>query len=84
MRAGGGGEGAGVSKAGWIVDARRPRPMSLCHAWRKVRRLVSEFDFRYSNLVALGIDDEARDELALEGALAKRLTYRVSLGIGAA
>jgi hypothetical protein len=34
------------------------------------------FDFRYSNRVALGVDDEARAEKALTGIAGKRLTYR--------
>jgi hypothetical protein len=36
----------------------------------------AEFDFRYSNRVALGVDDEARSVLALQGVVGKRLTYR--------
>jgi transposase-like protein len=38
---------------------------------------LAEFDFRYSNRVALGIDDTARADKALRGAAGKRLTYRV-------
>jgi hypothetical protein len=34
----------------------------------------SEFDFRYSNRIALGIDDVARAEKALKGIRGKRLT----------
>jgi hypothetical protein len=37
---------------------------------------LSEFDFRYSNRVALGVDDQARTETALKGISGKRLTYR--------
>jgi hypothetical protein len=41
-------------------------------------RYLSEFDFRYSNRIALGINDEARAEKALQGVAGKRLTYRRS------
>jgi hypothetical protein len=37
---------------------------------------LAEFDFRYSNRIRLGIDDEARTELALKGITGRRLTYR--------
>ena len=43
---------------------------------KHLHRYPSEFDFRYSNRVALGIDDEARAEKALQGITGKRLTYR--------
>ena len=38
-------------------------------------RYLSEFDFRYSNRVALGIDDTMRTALTVQGAKGKRLTY---------
>lgn len=41
-----------------------------------LQRYLNEFDFRYSNRVALGIDDGARTTLAIKGAEGKRLTYR--------
>jgi len=43
---------------------------------KHLHRYLSEFDFRYSNRVALGIDDAARADRALKGASGKRLTYR--------
>lgn len=43
---------------------------------KHLHRYLSEFDFRYSNRVARGIDDVARTELALKGIVGKRLTYR--------
>jgi hypothetical protein len=43
---------------------------------RHLHRYLSEFDFRYSNRVKLGIDDVARTEIALKGIVGKRLTYR--------
>ena len=39
-------------------------------------RYLAEFDFRYSNRIRFGIDDEARAELALKGITGRRLTYR--------
>jgi hypothetical protein len=36
---------------------------------------LSEFDFRYSNRVALGVNDGKRADLAIKGAAGKRLTY---------
>jgi transposase-like protein len=41
-----------------------------------LHRYVAEFDFRYSNRVALGIDDNMRAEKALKGTVGRRLTYR--------
>ena len=43
---------------------------------KHLHRYLSEFDFRYSNRIALGVDDAARAEKALEGITGKRLTYR--------
>jgi transposase-like protein len=43
---------------------------------KHLHRYLSEFDFRYSNRVALGIDDLARTDRALRGIVGKRLTYR--------
>lgn len=42
---------------------------------RHLHRYMAEFDFRYSNRVALGVDDQYRAELALKGAVGRRLTY---------
>jgi len=39
-------------------------------------RYLSEFDFRYSNRIALGVDDAERAERAIKGAVGRRLTYR--------
>lgn len=41
-----------------------------------LQRYVNEFDFRYNNRVALGIDDIQRTNTALKGISGKRLTYR--------
>lgn len=45
-------------------------------AEKHLHRYLSEFDFRYSNRVALGIGDGERADLAVKGAAGKRLTYR--------
>jgi len=39
-------------------------------------RYLAEFDFRYSNRIALEVDDTLRAEIALKGIVGKRLTYR--------
>jgi len=43
---------------------------------KHLHRYLAEFDFRYSNRVAVGVDDTARATLALQGVVGKRLTYR--------
>jgi transposase-like protein len=44
---------------------------------KHLHRYLAEFDFRYSNRVRLGVNDEARTNRALKGVVGKRLTYRV-------
>jgi hypothetical protein len=41
-----------------------------------LQRYLDEFDFRYSNRAALGVDDTSRAVRAIKGAEGKRLTYR--------
>jgi transposase-like protein len=41
-----------------------------------LKRYVGEFDFRYNNRVALGVDDMQRTEKIARGAAGKRLTYQ--------
>lgn len=41
-----------------------------------LQRYLHEFDFRYSNRSALGVDDVERARRAMKGAEGKRLTYR--------
>lgn len=41
-----------------------------------LHRYLAEFDFRYTNRVARGVDDGVRALLALQGVKGKRLTYR--------
>jgi hypothetical protein len=43
-----------------------------------LHRYLAEFDFRYSNRVALGVEDKDRAERALRGIVGKRLTYRTT------
>lgn len=43
---------------------------------KHLHRYLAEFDFRYSNRVALGVSDEMRAGRALKGISGKRLTYR--------
>jgi transposase-like protein len=43
---------------------------------KHLHRYLAEFDFRYSNRVKLGCNDEQRAIRAVKGAVGKRLTYR--------
>lgn len=43
---------------------------------KHLHRYLAEFDFRYSNRSALGVEDQERAGLALDGMKGKRLTYR--------
>lgn len=43
-----------------------------------LNRYLSEFDFRYNNRIALGVDDTQRAEAALKGTKGKRLTYQTT------
>jgi len=45
-----------------------------------LHRYLAEFDFRYSNRAALGIEDVERTERAIRGIIGKRLTYRTTRG----
>ena len=47
---------------------------------KHLHRYLAEFDFRYSNRVALGVDDETRAASMVKGAKGKRLTYRPTSG----
>jgi len=44
-------------------------------AAKHLPRYLAEFDFRYSNRIALGINDKVRADTALAGVVGKRLTY---------
>jgi transposase-like protein len=45
---------------------------------KHLHRYLAEFDFRYNNRVALGVNDVDRAEQALKGIVGKRLTYRTT------
>jgi transposase-like protein len=45
---------------------------------KHLHRYVAEFDFRYNNRSALGIEDAERATKALQGVVGKRLTYRAA------
>ena len=45
---------------------------------RHLHRYLAEFDFRYNNRIARGIDDEARAEKAVKGIVGRGLTYRTA------
>ncbi len=47
-------------------------------AEKHLHRYLAEFDFRYNQRVALGVNDTMRAERALEGIKGKRLTYRLA------
>ena len=45
---------------------------------KHLHRYLAEFDFRYSNRIALGVDDTERTSKALKGIVGKSLTYRAA------
>jgi transposase-like protein len=45
---------------------------------KHLHRYLSEFDFRYNNRIALGVNDVARTDQALKGIVGKRLTYKTT------
>ncbi len=47
-------------------------------AEKHLHRYLAEFDFRYNNRIALGVNDLARADSALKGIVGKRLTYRTT------
>lgn len=49
---------------------------------KHLHRYMAEFDFRYSNRIALGVDDTMRAQNLLKGAKGKRLTYRTTRSKG--
>jgi hypothetical protein len=50
---------------------------------KHLHRYLAEFDFRYNNRSALGVEDEARTINAIKGAQGKRLSYRTTGGASA-
>jgi hypothetical protein len=72
----------------WVPKSKRRRQRSRAppfpgRGWwdyqhckeKHLHRYLAEFDFRYSNRVALGVNDVARADRALKGIVGKRLTY---------
>ena len=47
---------------------------------KHLHRYLAEFDFRYSNRIALGVNDVARTDTLLAGVVGKRLTYQTARG----
>lgn len=47
---------------------------------KHLHRYLAEFDFRYNQRIALGVDDGMRASKALEGIKGRRLTYRMPVG----
>jgi transposase-like protein len=45
---------------------------------KHLHRYLAEFDFRYNNRIALGVNDQARADQAILGVVGKRLTYRTA------
>ena len=45
---------------------------------KHLHRYLAEFDFRYNNRVARGVNDEQRASKMVEGVVGKRLTYRTT------
>jgi transposase-like protein len=43
---------------------------------KHLHRYLAEFDFRYSNRIKLGVDDEERPARMVKGVKGRRLTYR--------
>ena len=53
-------------------------------AQKHLPRYLAEFDFRYTNRSANGVEDVERTDIALKGIAGKRLTYRRTSGRAAA
>lgn len=47
-------------------------------AEKHLHRYLAEFDFRYNNRIALGVNDETRADRIVKGIVGKRLTYRTA------
>lgn len=60
----------------YSIFKRRMKGVYQHCAEHHLHRYLAEFDFRYSNRSAMGIEDNVRSLIALKGAKGKRLTYR--------
>ncbi len=47
-------------------------------AEKHLHRYLAEFDFRYNNRIALGVNDVERTENLVRGIVGKRLTYQTA------
>jgi len=57
------------------------RGMRGVYQWcgeKHLHRYLAEFDFRYSNREANGVDDRARADALLRGMVGRRLTYQTT------
>jgi hypothetical protein len=72
----------GRSRAPLRIDSRETggilpnHPDQHCSE-KHLHRYLAEFDFRYNNRSALGVEDPQRSDAALKGIVGKRLTYGV-------
>ena len=62
----------------WSVFKRGMKGVYQHCAHHHLNRYLNEFDFRYSNRVALGVNDDQRAERILSGVVGKRLTYQTT------
>jgi ISXO2-like transposase domain len=62
----------------YSVFKRRMKGVYQHCSEKHLNRYLSEFDFRYSNRVALGVNDVERAATALKGIVGKRLKYNPS------
>jgi hypothetical protein len=47
-----------------------------------LKRYLAEYDFRYNERSALGVEDTERMTKSVQGIVGKRLTYKDSYGVG--
>lgn len=73
----GGSGGSGVVEADETFIGRKKGVYQHCSE-KHLHRYLAEFDFRYNNRSAQGIEDAERRDRALAGAKGKRLTYTVA------
>ena len=45
---------------------------------KHLHRYLAEFEFRYRNRIAVGVDDQECADKTIRGMVGKRLTYRVT------
>jgi ISXO2-like transposase domain len=64
---------------GQIINFKRGIKGIYQHCSEKhLHRYLAEFDFRYNQRIALGVDDLQRTSAALRGTIGKHLTYKDS------